>query len=190
MKILPPAQEKIMRVIRDTIVFDPLISVRSLQEVLERKGVKVSSREYISRLVWKVNRSLDEEVDRQKLSHRVAQLKETQRVVVDRLVRIAFYTDDLKKEGLPPPSFKDQIAALNSIMKLNLAILNAEMDMGIFERHLGTLEIERRNKPIPKEMREQIRQAFINCGLFPKEPIKDDQRKQPTTTTAIIVREQ
>jgi len=188
MKILPPAQEKIMRVIRDTIVFDPLVSVRSLQDVLERKGMKIASREYLSRLVWKVNRALDEDVDRQKLSHRVAQLKERERVVVDRLVRIAFYTDDLKKEGLPPPSYKDQIAALNSIMKLDLAILNAEMDMGIFERHLGTLEIERRNTPISKEMREQMRQAFINCGFFPKEQIKDDKKEQPTTTTALMVR--
>ena len=56
MKILPPAQEKMMRAIRDAIALDPLISIRSLQEVLERRGVKIASREYLTKLVWKLNR--------------------------------------------------------------------------------------------------------------------------------------
>ena len=186
-KILPEAEEKMTRVIRDAIVFDPLISLRSLRDALERKGIKIGSLEYISKLVWKLNRELSTNVDRQKLNERIAQIKERQRLVVDRLIRIAFYTDDLKKEGLPPPSYRDQISALNAIMKLDLAIINAEMDAGIFERHFGTLEIERRNKPIPKEVRERIRQAFINWGMIQKETNAD----QPTnTSTAIVVRPQ
>jgi hypothetical protein len=191
MKILPPAQEKMMRAIRDAIALDPLISIRSLQEVLERRSIKIASREYLTKLVWKLNRELSVNVDRQKLSERIAQMKERQRIVVDRLIRIAFYTDDLKKEGLPPPSYRDQISALNAIMKLDLAIINAEMDAGIFERHFGTLEIERRNKPIPKEVRERIRQAFINWGMIQKETIAENNADQPTnTSTAIMVRPQ
>jgi hypothetical protein len=43
------------------------------------------------------------------------------------------------------------------------------MDAGIYERHLGTLELDKRNKPLPVEARELIRQAMINWGMVPKE---------------------
>ncbi len=187
-KILKPAEEKIIKAVRDIIVFDPLISTRSLQSVLEKKGINIGSREYLSKIVWKIGRGLSEDVNRQELSARIAQIKEKHRIVIDRLVRIAFYTDDLKKEGLPPPSYKDQIAASYAIMKLDLAVLGAEMDAGIFERHIGTLEIEKRNRPLPKEIREKIRQALINWGTSTQELIKKHDGDQSADTDTAIVR--
>ena len=190
-KILKPAEEKITRAIRDAIVIDPLISMRSLQSVLEKKGINVGSREYLSRLVWKITRSLETEVDRQVLSGRIAQIKERQRIVIDRLVRIAFYTDDLRKEGFPPPSYRDQIMALNAIVKLDLAILSAEMDAGIFERHIGKIEIEKRYIPLPQELKERMIEALKNYGVIPHEvESKNNETDIPNTTTAIVVAKQ
>ena len=57
-KILKPAEEKIMRAVRDSIVIDPLISLRSLQDVLEKKGIKISNLHYLSKLIWKINKEL------------------------------------------------------------------------------------------------------------------------------------
>jgi len=178
--------------IRDSIAIDPLISVSRLQDVLFNKGFKSANNQvltwhYIAKLVRKINREASERADRQKVTERLSQSKERYRLVFDRLMRIAFYTEDLKKEGMPPPSYRDQISALNSIVRLDIAILNAEMDAGIFERHIGTLEVDKRNKPIPKEVKERIRQAMINWGMMPEE-ISKQNADNTKTTTAIVVR--
>lgn len=190
MKILQPQEEKIKLAIRDSIAIDPLISVLRLRDVLFDKGFRTASNkpldwDFVSKLVRKINREAVVRVDRQKVTERLSESKERYRLVFDRLMRIAFYTDDLKKEGMLPPSYKDQISALNSIVRLDVAIFNAEMDAGLFERHLGTLDVEKRNKPIPKEVRDRIKQAMINWGMMPKETNGDT----PTTTTAIILRD-
>lgn len=194
MKILQPQEEKIKLAIRDAIAVDPLISISRLQDVLFNKGFKSANNQlltwhYIAKIVRKINREAVEKADRQKITERLVQSKERYRLVFDRLMRIAFYTDDLKKEGMSPPSYKDQISALNSIVRLDVAILNAEMDAGIFERHLGTLEIDKRNKPIPKELKEQIRRAMINCGMMAEEIIKQNA-DDAISTKALMVRNQ
>ena len=193
-KILKPAEEKIMRAVRDSIVIDPLISLRSLQDVLEKKGIKISNLHYLSKLIWKINKDLSTQVDRTEITSRIAQLKERQRIVADRLVRIAFYTDDLKRDGLPPPSYRDQIMAMNAIIKLDLAILGAEMDMGIFERHIGTVGIEARSRPLLPEQKQRMFEALVNWGIIPKENETtkniNNGDKANTTTTAIVVAKQ
>lgn len=194
MKILQPQEEKIKLAIRDAIAVDPLISISRLQDVLFKKGFKTVGNQnlawhYIAKVVRKINREAIERVDRQQITERLAQSKERYRLVFDRLMRIAFYTDDLKQEGMLPPSYKDQISALNSIVRLDIAILNAEMDAGIFERYLGTLEIDKRNKPIPKEVRDRIKQAMINWGMMPEEIIKQNA-DDAKPTTALVVRNQ
>ncbi len=187
-KILKPAEEKIMRAVRDAIVIDPLISLRSLQDALEKKGMRIANLHYLSRIIWKINGDLARQVDRQQMSGRIAQLKERQRIVVDRLVRIAFYTDDLKKEGMPPPSYKDQIAALNSIIKLDLAILGAEMDAGIFERHIGKIALEARSRPLEPEQKQRMFDALVNWGIIPKEDAETKNTNNGSNpTTAIVV---
>lgn len=176
-------EDKIKRVIRDAIVIDPLISVAKLQDALFDKGYKTSSNnplnwDYVAKLRGKIHRQSIENVDQQRVSARVAEMKERYRLVFERLIRIAFYSDDLKKEGLQPPSFRDQISALREISRLDVAIFGAELDAGIFERHIGTLEIEKRNKPLPPELKTQMLKAFANWGIIPKEIL----HAEPTIT--------
>ncbi len=176
-------EDKIKRVIRDAIVIDPLISVAKLQDALFDKGYKTSSNnplnwDYVAKLRAKIHRQSIENVDQQRVSARVAEMKERYRLVFERLIRIAFYSDDLKKEGTPPPSFRDQISALREISRLDVAIFGAELDAGIFERHIGTLEIEKRNKPLPPELKTQMLKAFANWGIIPKEIL----HAEPTIT--------
>jgi hypothetical protein len=105
------------------------------------------------------------------------------------LVRIAFYTEDLRKEGFPPPSYRDQIMALNAIIKLDLAILSAEMDAGIFKRHLGTIELEARSRPLADEQKQKMYDAFVNWGIIPKEKIIDGNTADNTTTAIVVARQ-
>jgi len=187
MRKLPPQEEKIKRAIRDVISFDPLISVDRLRNALFDRGFKTFDNnplkwEYIAKLRDKIHRQTIEEVDRKKLIERITEFKEKNRLVFDRLVRIAFYTDDLKKEGISPPSFKDQISALNSIVKLDLAIFGAELDAGIFKRHIGKIEIEKRFIPLPDDQRMAIMEALQNYGFISEQKIINaEYATKPTT---------
>jgi hypothetical protein len=167
-------EEKMKRIIRDAIVIDPLISVAKLQDALFEKGYRTTGNnpldwDYVSKIRQKVHRQSVEAADRQKVNERIAEIKERYRLIFERLIRIAFYSDELKKEGVMPPSYKDQISALREIGKLDIAIFNAELDAGIFERHIGTLEIEKRSKPLPPELKAQMLKAFANWGIIPKD---------------------
>jgi hypothetical protein len=177
-------EDRIKRAIRDAIVIDPLISVSKLQNALSDKGFHSALNtplhwHYVAKLREKIHRQSIENVDKQKVSHRVAEMKERYRLVFERLIRIAFYSDDFKKEGIPPPSYRDQISALREISRLDISIFGAELDAGLFERHIGTLEVEQRNRPLPPEMKVVMLKAFVNWGIVPKEVLPHE----PTTIT-------
>lgn len=198
MKKLPSQEEKIKRAIRDAVAVDPLISAVRLADALFDKGFKTANntpldREYVSRLRRKIHRAAIEDVRRQDVAARISEFKEKNRLVFDRLMRIAYYTEDLKKEGLPPPSYKDQIAALTAIVRLESMVFNAEFDVGIFERHIGTLEVEKRFKPLPPELKMQMMIAFRNWGVIPPEEIDNGTNKTepaPIASNAIVVAQQ
>lgn len=186
MKKSPIQEEKIKRAIRDIVVIDPLISIAKIQDALLEKGYRSSSGNtldwrYVQKLKNKVHRTTVENTDRARVSERVSEMKERYRLMLERLFRIVYYNDDMKKEGFMPPSAKDQISAINSIMRLDVLVFNSELDAGLFERHLGTLEVEQRNKPLPPELKAVMLKAFVNWGIVPKESLNE-----PITNTTDI----
>jgi hypothetical protein len=190
MRKLPAQEEKIRRSIRDIVAIDPLISNMRLQDALFERGFKTANnnpldRVYVTRLRDKIHKKAIHEADNQLLAPRIVEFKEKNRLVFDRLVRIAFYTDDLKKEGTMAPTFMEQIAALNSIVKLDLAVFNAELGAKVFEKHIEIIENEKRFMPLPEELKTQMMQAFMNWGLIPPEEKHDENTN--ITTTAIVV---
>lgn len=169
-------EDKIRRAIRDIAVIDPIISTRKLQDALFDKGFKTANStpldwRYVQKLRNKVRRQVIEDADREKVSDRISEMKEKYRMMAERLIRIIYYHDDLKKEGIMPPSYKDQISAVNTLLKYDILLFNAQLDGGIFERHLGTLEIAQRNIPLPPELKDQMRNAFVKWGIIPKEAL-------------------
>jgi hypothetical protein len=169
---LPPTKEtEIKTAIRDAIVLDPLISIRRLQKILSEKGLRTASggdldKDYINRLVRKITRESAEQVNRSEVAPRIAEIKERFRLLYDRLIRIAFFDYTKIEPGMPIPKHKDQIAAINTIIKWDIAILQAEMDAGIFERQLGTLEVEKRSRPIDPEKKANIFSALERWGFI------------------------
>lgn len=179
MKKSPLQEEKIKRAIRDILVVDPLISIAKLQDTLFEKGYKSANAtvldwRYLQKLKHKVHRTTVEQTDRAQVSGRVAEMKERYRLMLERLMRIVYYNDEMKKEGFNPPSIREQINAINSIIRLDVMIFNSELDAGLFERHLGTLEVEQRSKPLSLEQRISILKAFMNYGIVPKEVIPNE----------------
>lgn len=166
-------EEKIKRAIRDAILIDPLISVVRLQDALFEKGYRTSNNtpldwRYVEKMHDKVHRQAIEEVDRQKLSERVAQLKERYRLAYEQLVRIAFHTDEMKKEGIPPPSTRERMTAFKEIVKLDLSIFGAEMTAGVFNKGKDeeVPEIEMRNRRIDDATRKSIHKGLVDFGII------------------------
>jgi hypothetical protein len=97
---------------------------------------------YLSKLVRKLTREKAIAVDLQKVNERIAETKERYRVMIQMLWRIIDYRSEYQNEfHLFFPSNRDRIMAANTLVKLDLAILKAEMDAGIFDRKLGTVEL-------------------------------------------------
>lgn len=168
-KYIPEYEEEIKIAIRDFIILDPSVSIPRLGKYLkEKKGFETYKgneldEKYLTRLLKKVRKEQIDRVDKVKLIGRVSELKERYRLTYEKLIKIAFYTKEMMEAGMPPPSYKDQIEALKTINKLDLEILQAEMDAGIFERHLGKLEGELK---VTEEKRIQILAAFRNFNFF------------------------
>lgn len=194
MKKSPLQEEKIKRAIRDILVVDPLISIAKLQDALFEKGYRSANAtvldwRYIQKLKHKVHRTTVEQTDRAKVSERVSEMKERYRLMLERLMRIVYYSDEMKKEGFSPPTVREQINAINSIIRLDVMLFNSELDAGLFERHLGTLEIEQRNRPLPAELKAAMLKAFVNWGVVPKEALNHEPTTltiKPAETTGVV----
>jgi len=166
MKRTHEAEEKIRRIIRDAIAVDPLVSLRSLQDVLQRRNYQIGDLNYISKLKKKAEADALATVDRAQISPRIAKTQERYRLIFQKLNQIAFWTPDPTSPKMPP-SYKDQIAALKALAQLDLALLSAEMDAGIFTRHIGLVEEQRRFVPLPPEQVDMIMGAFKAWGIGP-----------------------
>lgn len=168
-KYVPEYEEELKIAIRDFIILDPSVSVSRLAKHLkESEGFKTYKgneldEKYLAKLLRKVRKEQIDRVDKAQLTARVAELKERYRLTYEKLIKIAFYTKEMMEAGMPPPSYKDQIEALKTINKLDLEILQAEMDAGIFERHLGKLEGELK---VSEEKRVMIMAAFQNFNFI------------------------
>jgi hypothetical protein len=64
------------------------------------------------------------------------------------------------------PQTQDVIRAVNTIVKLDLAILKAEMDAGIFDRKLGSVDLNiYRAAPLDPEKAALIADVFKKWGI-------------------------
>jgi hypothetical protein len=195
-KITLRKENEILRAVREEVVINPMISLRRLQANLKQRGFVTYSGnpiedQYLKKLIRKLNREAFAESDRQEIGERLANTRQRFSTMIEKLLKIAFWRIDYIREGFYIPEYRDQIKAMDSIAKMDLALLQAEMDAGIFERHLGKLDIEiARKQPIPDDRRDVIYQVFKNWGLIPKDaPQKNDtgnKTTEPCRTLMVI----
>jgi hypothetical protein len=158
--------------VRDIIVRNPLISGHQLCRDLATKGFRTANGNpldwyYVAKLVRKLNREKALAVDTQKIGERLAITKERYRVIIEKLWRIIDYKwEYLELYQEYPPKTDEVLKAANTIIKLDLAILKAEMDAGIFERKIGTVDINvYRSVPLDPEKAARIAEAFERWGI-------------------------
>jgi hypothetical protein len=164
-------EQKLKLAIRDVMGKNPLISVYALQKELKNKGFQTYEGNpiewhYLAKVVRKLNREKALAVDTQKVNERLAETKERYRVITDKLWKIIDWKIEYVDEGIGMPQIQDVIRAANTIVKLDLAILKAEMDAGIFDRKLGTVDVNvYRAAPLDPETADRITKAFKRWGI-------------------------
>jgi hypothetical protein len=156
-------KERVKRIIRDAITLNPTISLRELHGVLLKRNIKIGNLNSLSKLRKDITDEALSEIDEKLMFQQIAQAKERNRVITERLWPVALGDSNNQKA----PSYSEQIAAAEAIIKLDLSLLRTEIDLGIFKKKPLTEEeiLQRRNKPLSPEQRANIHRALKNWGL-------------------------
>jgi hypothetical protein len=172
MKKSAEQEHQLKLAIRDEVAKNPVISVLQLQGALHKRGFKTAEGNplhwhYLAKLVRKLNRERAMAVDAQKINERLAITKERYRVIIEKMWKIIDYKFSyIESDGLYPPDADQIMKAANTIIKLDLAILKAEMDAGIFDRKLGSVDVNvYRAVPLDPELAERIAAGFKRWGI-------------------------
>jgi hypothetical protein len=173
MRILPAIEYEIRRASRDARALDPIINVVALQVMLEKKFKRTFRHEYVSKLLHKVAREGLIEADRTQIEERLAQTRENYRLIRERLLKIVYWTPESAAKGIKPPFHAEIIDAAKTIVMLDLALLKAEIDNGLYKKPVEALAKEIRYEPLPGEIRAVVIAAWQRGGLLPESTIKE-----------------
>jgi len=164
-KLRSDVENVIRRQVRDAVAVDPLISINALTKLVSKRLNRDIDPKFIKKLVDKIDKEKVVALDRATIEKRIIQLQESFRSAGEKLLRIAHWSPATAEPGERGPSFKDQIAALRAFAYLQKVLFDAELDAGIYKRHIGNLEIERRNLPLPPEVENQILKSLYAWGV-------------------------
>lgn len=165
-KLGPAAQEEVRRAVRDERALDPLITVTALQKRLRDRFNRDFDRDYLARVVNKVTRQTVVEVDRAKIEERMAFTRENYRMVREKLMEIMYWKTD-EHPGERPPQKRDVVEAAKSVAMLDLALLKAEIECGLYKKPIELLAKEVHYEPLAPEVRAVVIAAWTRGGLLP-----------------------
>lgn len=130
--------EYIVNRVKEQLVVNPNISLRGLKEQLEKPDqdgrTLPLSVPYLAKLRDKIIRSRAFVYKNADILVRLGEMHQTKREVIKRLWQEAEYAS----------KSKERATALKAIMDIERDMLQSEMDAGLYERKLGTLELEQR----------------------------------------------
>jgi hypothetical protein len=155
--------------VRAVMILRPNATPREIQTVLEQsiEAPLHLDDEYIAKLMKKIIEERRRRLELANLNLRIATIQDKKRLIDERLWREATNPNN------PPVA---RIVALRELFKNELELLQAEMDAGVFTRHLG--EIEHRPAPLTDAEKAKILSVFLKWGLIkPKNP--DEAKNLP-----------
>jgi hypothetical protein len=172
MKIVEAREQEIRRAIRDERARDPLITIDSLQKRLKDRFNRDFHRDYLGRLTHKVARQTLVEVDRAKIEERISFTRENYRMMREELMKIVYWKPEDNEVGLPKPLARDRVEAAKAVAMLDLALLKAEIECGIYKKPIADIAKEFQYEPLPGEIRTVIIERWHNFGLLPAAAIE------------------
>ncbi len=119
---------------------DPLISTRQLQRNLEKEQLHADI-DYILKLVRKITAEIEYDANNADLRARLTETRERFILIIERLMKIAFWEIDYLRQGIQMPTISEQMGAMQMIMNLDLALLRAEGLGGIYKHQLDSPEM-------------------------------------------------
>jgi hypothetical protein len=169
MRIVPAVEAELRREIRDARALDPLISVSALEQRLEKKFNRGFSYRYIAKLADKIARQALIEADRTKIEERLAFTRENYRIVREQLMKIVCWQPEDRGKK---PWHSEVTEAGKAIVAMDLAILKAEIDNGLYRRPMEAIAKEFQYEPLAGEVRTIVIQSWRNFGVLTPEIIE------------------
>lgn len=170
MRILPPVEEEIRRIVRDERAKDPLASVSQLKAALEKHFQRGFSHQYVSKIADKVARDGLIQADRTQIEERMNFTRENYRMMREALFKIIYWTSG---NGMPCPDAKDVVDAAKNVVMMDLALLTAEIANGMYRKPIDAIAREFQYDPLPPETRMIVIAAWQRGGLLPKSVIHE-----------------
>ena len=151
------------------LIFQPTASLREIQKVLENSKEEPLHLDlnYVGKLRDRIFAERTRRNDHRNLKVRLAEIQDEHKAIKTRLWREA--TD-------PRSPAVARIMALDKLAKSELELLSAEMDAGLYERKIGTIDVKHEHALAP-DMLAPIILALQNYGIVDRkkvEPIQED----------------
>jgi hypothetical protein len=120
--------------------------ITKLQENLERRFNREFKHQYLAKLPEKVARQTLVEIDRAQIEQRMAFTRENYRMDREKLMEIMYWDKDAHP-GERPPQKRDVVEAAKSVAMLDLALLKAEIETGMYKKPIEKLAADIRYDP-------------------------------------------
>lgn len=133
MRILPAVEEEIRRGVRARAK-DPLIRVAGLKAILENHFKRGFSHQYVSKIANKVACEGLIEIDRTQIEERMQFTRENYRMMRERLLKVVYWTKETGTPGMKPPLHSEIVDAAKTIVMLDMALLKAELETGMYKK--------------------------------------------------------
>jgi hypothetical protein len=187
MRVLPPVEEEIRRIVRDARAKDPLITVSGLEKALEDHFQRGFSHQYVSKIADKVAREGLVEADRTQIEARMIFTRENYRMMRERMLKIIYWQppeviDDIR--NIRPPLHKDVIEAAKNVVMMDLALLNAEIANGMYKKPIELIAKEIHYEPLPDEVRAVIIASWKRGGMLPAATIEQRWPRNSSSSTS------
>lgn len=148
--------------VREVLVLNPRATERAIQTVLEQDAsdpLKLN-REYIRKLKKKIKGERQHRFDKKHINERLAELQDRTEGIIAQMWKILL---DTEKSTLA------RVAAARTIIDAEQKLLEAQMDAGIFDRKLGTVDIEHTHTLALSPEHKALALAFLrNHGAITK----------------------
>jgi hypothetical protein len=174
MKVLPQQEAYLREQIRDKLALYPMATIRELQRSMPLRDGRLISDKYLMKLLNKVRREIVFQSDRKKVSSRLTEIRERYATLQKQLLCIAYWMPaDYAHHNINRPKEWERIKAIRTIAQMDLALLKAEMDVGMYEDRRFALEEMLREGMLPQELHEQIVGVFRTWKLQPSMRLKE-----------------
>jgi hypothetical protein len=167
-----PVHDAIKREIRDLRALDPLIGYGEIRDKLTKRFNREFDPRFIKKLADKVARQALIEADRTQIEQRMQFTRENYRMMRERLLSVVYWTKETAQEGMKAPLPMDVIEAAKTVVMLDLALLKAEIDTGMYQKPVDAIAREMRYEPLPPEIRAVIIAAWRRGGMLPEATVE------------------